>query len=171
MVLEKAQSPFKIGDRLVFSPDGRTVGWTWPTFERVRLKPGDSGVVTEIKNGVYIYLDDGRGGFHWECFKRATQRVGMKKGVKAAFLTLTAIAATSSLLFLKQGGFGGGHGDFDEAVFVLGLPWTAISWPPIIAKHDFIWLIGLPFTLNIASVIVVAAVVALMRREQQHDHL
>jgi hypothetical protein len=71
MAQEKAPSPFKVGDRLVFSPNERTVGWIWSSFKRVRLKPGDVGVVTQIKDGVYIYLDDGRGGFHWECFKRA----------------------------------------------------------------------------------------------------
>lgn len=72
MIQESGQSPYNIGDRLVFSPDARTIGWIWPTFERVHLKPGDIGVVTRIRDGVYIYLDDGRGGFHWECFKRAT---------------------------------------------------------------------------------------------------
>jgi hypothetical protein len=71
MAQEKAMSPFKIGDRLIFSPDERTVGWIGPTFEKVHLKPGDSGVVTRIKDGMYIYLDNERGGFHWECFKRA----------------------------------------------------------------------------------------------------
>jgi hypothetical protein len=72
MTDEKAMSPFKIGDTVVFSPDERTVGWEWPTFERVRLKSGDVGVVTQIDKGIYLYLDDGRGGFHWECFKKAT---------------------------------------------------------------------------------------------------
>ncbi len=68
----KETSPFKIGDRVQFCPDERTVGWIWPTFERVRLKPGDVGVVTRIDQGVYLYLDDERGGFHWECFKKAS---------------------------------------------------------------------------------------------------
>jgi hypothetical protein len=73
MNLKDTMIPFKIGDRVVFSPDERTIGWSWATFDRVRLKPGDVGVVTEIKDGVYLYLDDGRGGFHWECFKAATK--------------------------------------------------------------------------------------------------
>lgn len=29
-----------------------------------------SGTVTRIDQGVYLYLDDERGGFHWECFKK-----------------------------------------------------------------------------------------------------
>ncbi len=72
MMNEEKLNPFKIGDRVVFSPDERTVGWVWPTFERVRLKPGDVGIVTKIDKDAYLYLDGGRGGFHWECFKRAT---------------------------------------------------------------------------------------------------
>ena len=68
---EKATNPFKIGDRVVFSPSEHDIGWSYPSFEKVRLKPGDIGVVTRISQGAYLYLDDDRGGFHWECFKRA----------------------------------------------------------------------------------------------------
>ena len=64
-------SPFEIGDRVQFCPDERTAGWLWPIFDRMRLKPGDVGFVTKVDHGVYLYLDDGRGGFHWECFKKA----------------------------------------------------------------------------------------------------
>ena len=71
MTQKQPENPFKIGDRVVFQPDERTIGWMWPTFERFRLKPGDVGLITQITGG-HIYLDDGRGGFHWECFKRAT---------------------------------------------------------------------------------------------------
>jgi hypothetical protein len=63
-------NPFKIGERVAFVPNERVVGWSYPTFERLRLKPGDVGIITRIEEGAYIYLDDGRGGFHWECFKR-----------------------------------------------------------------------------------------------------
>jgi len=64
-------NPFKIGDEVVFSPNEHTVGWSWATFERVRLKPGDIGTITRIERENYIFLGDGRGGFHWECFKPA----------------------------------------------------------------------------------------------------
>jgi hypothetical protein len=67
-VLQK-RNPFKIGDRVVFAPDEHVVGWAWPTFDRVRLKPGDIGVVTRIEKGECLHLDDDRGGFHWECFQ------------------------------------------------------------------------------------------------------
>ena len=73
MAEKQTTSPFKVGDRVVFAPDERTIGWSWPTFERVRLKPGDTGIVTRIEKEMYLYLDDDRGGFHWECFKRTDQ--------------------------------------------------------------------------------------------------
>jgi ATP-dependent exoDNAse (exonuclease V) alpha subunit len=71
MTEKQSVNPFKLGDRVIFTPNERSIGWEWPTFDRVRLKPGDSGVVTRIDKGAYLYLDDERGGFHWECFKRA----------------------------------------------------------------------------------------------------
>jgi hypothetical protein len=64
--------PFKIGDRVTFSPDEHTYGWTWPSFESMRLRPGETGVITRISEGEYLYLDDDRGGLHWECFKEAS---------------------------------------------------------------------------------------------------
>jgi ATP-dependent exoDNAse (exonuclease V) alpha subunit len=72
MTEKQMSNPFKVGDRVIFTPDERTIGWIWPTFDRVRLKPGDTGVVTRIYKDVYLYIDDERGGFHWECFKNAT---------------------------------------------------------------------------------------------------
>jgi hypothetical protein len=67
----QTMNPFHIGDRVTFSPDDRTVGWAWSSFDRLRLQPGDTGTVTRIDQEVYLYLDDDRGGFHWECFKKA----------------------------------------------------------------------------------------------------
>jgi ATP-dependent exoDNAse (exonuclease V) alpha subunit len=63
-------NPFKIGDKVVFTPDEHAIGWTWSSFDRLRLKPGDIGVVTKIVEDA-LYIDDGRGGFSWECFKPA----------------------------------------------------------------------------------------------------
>jgi hypothetical protein len=70
---KQTSSPFKIGDRVVFAPDERTIGWDWPMFDRVRLKPGDIGIVTRIDKDMYLYLDDDRGGFHSECFMMRDQ--------------------------------------------------------------------------------------------------
>ncbi len=71
MTEDDRKCPFKIGDRVRFCPDERTIGWTYATFDRVRLKPGDTGTVTRIEGGQYLFLDDERGGFHWECFAAA----------------------------------------------------------------------------------------------------
>ena len=67
----QTMNPFHIGERVTFAPDDRTVGWAWSSFDRLKLQPGDTGTVTRIDQGVYLYLDDDRGGFHWECFKKA----------------------------------------------------------------------------------------------------
>jgi hypothetical protein len=72
MHMREAECPFKLGDRVIFAPDERAIGWSYPTFDRVRLKPGDSGTVTRIAQGKYLYLDDERGGFHWQCFQPAS---------------------------------------------------------------------------------------------------
>jgi hypothetical protein len=68
---EQKANPFKIGDRVTFAPDEHTVGWSWSSFERLRLKAGDTGIVTRVDKGTYVYVDDDRGGLHWECFKPA----------------------------------------------------------------------------------------------------
>jgi hypothetical protein len=90
--------------------------------------------------------------------------IGMRVFVRLLVL-VAAIAATSSVLFLRQGGFGGGHGDFDKVIFVLALPWSEIPWPEFLTKHDFVWLVGLPLLLNVATVLVLA--VAVRARQQQ----
>jgi hypothetical protein len=65
-------NPFKIGDRATFAPDDHAVGWSWSSFDQLRLHPGETGTVTRIDKENYLYLDDDRGGFHWECFKKAS---------------------------------------------------------------------------------------------------
>jgi len=70
MTTEQADNPFKIGDRVVFAPNEHAIGWAWSGFDRLRLKPGDEGIVTRIENDS-LMIDDERGGFHWKCFKLA----------------------------------------------------------------------------------------------------
>ena len=67
----KRPCPFHLGDTVTFDPDAQAYGWAWASFDRVRLHPGDVGTVSRIENGRYLYLDDERGGFHWECFKHS----------------------------------------------------------------------------------------------------
>ena len=63
------QNPFSVGDRVAFVPDDRTIGWTWSSFDRLRLHPGDEGMVSKIE-GDFVFVDDDRGGFHFECFEK-----------------------------------------------------------------------------------------------------
>lgn len=84
--------------------------------------------------------------------------------MRKALLVVVVLALTSSALFWGQGGFGGGHGNFDKPVFILGLPWTLVPWPEFLIKHDFVWLIGLPFALNVLSVFVITTAIRGYRR-------
>jgi hypothetical protein len=59
-------------------------------------------------------------------------------------------------LFFAQGGFGGGHGSFDQVLFVLALPWSMVPWPEPLTTNDFTWLVVLPFFLNLAVVAVLS---------------
>ena len=64
-----AKNPFQVGDIVQFDPSQRAIGWAWSHFDNARIHPGDIGTVTRIDDGKYIYVDDGRGGYHWETFK------------------------------------------------------------------------------------------------------
>ena len=68
----KAQEPcpFCLGERVKFSPDQHADGWSWSSFDRCKLHPGDVGTITRIDKDQYVFLDDERGGFHWRCFQR-----------------------------------------------------------------------------------------------------
>jgi hypothetical protein len=72
MISSPKANPFKIGDKVIFKPTDRAYGWYWPYFDRFRLHPGDEGIVTRIHDGVYLYLDDDRGGFAWDCFEKVS---------------------------------------------------------------------------------------------------
>ncbi len=76
MADKQSANPFKIGDRVTFTPDADEVGWAWSSFDRLRLHPGDAGVVTRIDKGEFLFLDDDRGGFHWQCFTKQAGYLG-----------------------------------------------------------------------------------------------
>jgi hypothetical protein len=63
--------PFEIGDLVRFVPNAHAFGWAWSSFDRVKHQPGDTGIITLIKDEMYLFLYDDRVGFHWECFERA----------------------------------------------------------------------------------------------------
>jgi hypothetical protein len=67
--------------------------------------------------------------------------------IPAVPITLGVVAGA---LFLWQGGFGGGHGDFDRAIGLLGMPGILVTalfplWP-----NDFLGAVLFPAILNLA---------------------
>jgi hypothetical protein len=81
-------------------------------------------------------------------------------------VVISAVFVLSAGSFLLEGGFGGGHGNLDIVIFVVGLPWDIIPWPPFVAAHDFVWLIVLPLVLDVA-VFVVAHLTFARSRERR----
>jgi hypothetical protein len=78
------------------------------------------------------------------------------------------VAATvAGVLFLVQGGFGGGHGDFDTAIGLLLLPGIlfVMHWPLSDSTPD-IFIILLPAMLNLLLSIAIAYVLrAILNRK------
>jgi NADH:ubiquinone oxidoreductase subunit 5 (subunit L)/multisubunit Na+/H+ antiporter MnhA subunit len=90
----------------------------------------------------------------------------MANRTKAALVAVTMVAIVATAFFLLQGGFGGGHGRFDRTIFVMGLPWAAMPWPYVVIRYDFVWLIGLPWVLNLASVLLIVSAIRAARAKQ-----
>jgi hypothetical protein len=77
--------------------------------------------------------------------------------VRIALGVVLAMGAVSATCFLVQGGFGGGHGNFDRVIFVLSLPWSLIPWPDFVMMSDVVWLLILPVVLNAGVVVSIGA--------------
>lgn len=86
------------------------------------------------------------------------------RGTSVLYFASMAAGVLSAVCFVVQGGFGGGHGDWDVVLWALSLPWTFISWPDFIQRSDFVRLTLLPFVLNVLSITLVRA--ALNRRSR-----
>jgi TRAP-type C4-dicarboxylate transport system permease small subunit len=75
------------------------------------------------------------------------------------------LGVVATILFLIQGGFGGGHGSLDQAIFAVGLPAVLATlalptWP-----GDYLGLVLLPAIANVALwSVVVRALFALRRK-------
>lgn len=61
------QCPFAIGDMVRFTPSSRTQG-LYQNIGRFGLDPGETAEIREIRDGIYLYFDNGRGGFPWNEF-------------------------------------------------------------------------------------------------------
>jgi hypothetical protein len=67
MSTEKSECPFHVGDRVVFAPSKRTVGH-YQNIEGFGVKVGQSYVIKEIREGMYLYFESGAGGWPWSEF-------------------------------------------------------------------------------------------------------
>lgn len=61
--------PFKIGDRVKFTPSDRTRG-LYQNIESHGLIPGNIYKIVKIKDGTYLYFSEG-GGWPWNEFESA----------------------------------------------------------------------------------------------------
>jgi hypothetical protein len=73
------------------------------------------------------------------------------------YLVAVIVTLVSFTCFAVQGGFGGGHGSLDRIIFVLALPWALIEWPGFVMAQDLVWLILVPFALNLAAIFLLTA--------------
>jgi hypothetical protein len=62
--------PFRVGDKVRFTPSSRTSG-LYQDIARFGVRPGDERVVEEIREGVYLYFAGGQGGWPWNEFTKA----------------------------------------------------------------------------------------------------
>lgn len=62
--------PFRVGDRVVFSPSERTLG-LYQDIDRFGIKVGEQYTVMEIRDGTYLYFENGAGGWPWNEFQAA----------------------------------------------------------------------------------------------------
>ena len=87
----------------------------------------------------------------------------MTKSDRIALIPVV-LAAIASSLFAVQGGFGGGHGKFDQAIGLLGLPGILVPLPASAWASDYLPVILVPAALNVALWFGVARAFAIFRR-------
>lgn len=74
---------------------------------------------------------------------------------RASWLLVVPVAAglLASSLFVFQGGFGAGHGRFDQVLWLLGLPSSFLLLVPgssaVLTDFDFVNIIALPSFINL----------------------
>lgn len=62
--------PFRVGDRVRFSPSERTRG-LYQDISSFGIDIGEEATIREIKDGIYLYFDNGVGGWPWNEFELA----------------------------------------------------------------------------------------------------
>lgn len=81
------------------------------------------------------------------------------------------LALSALLLFVSQGGFGGGHGSFDRAIWILGLPGILATTSLPVWPGDFLALVLLPALLNLVLWIAVVAFVRAHLRADRGERM
>jgi len=95
----------------------------------------------------------------------------MKKSVLVAICAVPLLfGGIASVLFVAQGGFGGGHGRFDRAIGVLAMPGLFIleqvKLPAVVQRSDLLLVVWLPALVNLVvwAVLVFGAALFLKKR-------
>ena len=79
---------------------------------------------------------------------------------RSRFLVLpVCLSALAAVLFASQGGFGAGHGNFDFAIWALGLPGTLGSIFLSPWTGDFVAFVLLPAAVNLLVWFALASLV------------
>jgi hypothetical protein len=65
----KIGCPFKVGDKVQFTPSKRTKG-LYQDIERFGVHVGEVLTITEIKDGTYLYFGSNKGDWPWSEFTR-----------------------------------------------------------------------------------------------------
>ena len=61
--------PFAVGDKVKFTPSGRTKG-LYQDIERFGIRNGDTLIIKESREDVYLYFEGDKGGWPWNQFTR-----------------------------------------------------------------------------------------------------
>lgn len=67
--MSNQDNPFKVGDRVVFTPEERTIGWYQHSFERWAIYPGYEGDVTRIDTDQVELDTKTESAMHWSQFR------------------------------------------------------------------------------------------------------
>ena len=68
--MDTTRCPFLVGDRVTFTPSERTRGH-YQNIEGFGVRIGETLVVREVRDGIYLYFDNGAGGWPWNEFAKA----------------------------------------------------------------------------------------------------
>src|SRR4051794_7389971 len=96
----------------------------------------------------------------------------MRRRVWLSLIVLNGVVfILSSGLFALQGGFGGGHGRFDIALYCMSLPWLWLFPDAIWSAGDYLPVALCPFLLNLTVLLIMRFVLQTLASRIQTDPL